>query len=74
MCIFMYREFPKLGVPFWGVPAIRTVVFWGLNWGPPILGKYRMVLRSYIRPSGAVLHIQYIYVLSSVLIVPYSVI
>ena len=31
------RGFPKLGVPFWGLPIIRTIVFWGLYWGPPIL-------------------------------------
>ena len=33
--------FPKLGVPFLGVPIIRTIVFWGLYWGSPILGKYQ---------------------------------
>ena len=27
---------PKLGVPFLGVPIIRTIVFWGLCWDPPI--------------------------------------
>ena len=30
--------FPKLGV--WGVPIIRSIVFWGLYWGPAILGNY----------------------------------
>ena len=25
--------FPKLGVPFWGVLIIMTIVFWGLYWG-----------------------------------------
>ena len=25
-----------------GVPGIRTIVFWGLYWGPPILGNYQM--------------------------------
>ena len=24
-----FRGFPKLGVPFWGVPVIRAIVFWG---------------------------------------------
>ena len=37
-----YGGFPKLGVPFLGVPIIRIIVFWGLNWGPLILGKYHM--------------------------------
>ena len=31
---------PKLGVPFWGVPVIRTLVFWDSCWGPCILGNY----------------------------------
>ena len=31
--------FPKWG-PVWGVPIIEIVVFWGLWWGPPILGNY----------------------------------
>ena len=26
-----YGDFPKLGVPFLGVPIIRTIVFWGLS-------------------------------------------
>ena len=26
-----YAGFPKLGVPFWGVPIIRIIVFWGLD-------------------------------------------
>ena len=36
-----YGDFPKLGVPF-GVPIIRTIVFWGLYWGPLILGNYHI--------------------------------
>ena len=27
---------------FLGVPIIRTIVFWGLYWGSPILGNYHM--------------------------------
>ena len=34
------RVFPKLEVPFLGVPIIRIVVCWGLDWGPPILGNF----------------------------------
>ena len=34
--------FPKIGGTFLGVPAIRTIVFWGLYWGPLILGNYHM--------------------------------
>ena len=30
-----YRGFPKLGVPFWGVPIIRTRVFGGSILGSP---------------------------------------
>ena len=31
---------------FLGVPIIRTVVFWGLFWGPPFLGNYHMYLEG----------------------------
>ena len=34
--------FPKIRGTFLGVPIIRTVVFWGLYWGPPILGNYHI--------------------------------
>ena len=27
-----------------GVPIIRIIVFWGLYWGPPILGNYQIKL------------------------------
>ena len=30
---------PKIRGSFLGVPIIRTMVFWGLYWGPPILGN-----------------------------------
>ena len=26
-----------------GVPIIRTIVFWGLYWGPPSLGNYHVL-------------------------------
>ena len=48
-CIFLYCRmihhvggFPKLGVPVWGVPVIRSFVFGGLYWGTPILGNYHV--------------------------------
>ena len=28
---------------FLGVPIIRTIVFWGLYWGPPNLGNYQII-------------------------------
>ena len=37
-----HGDFPKLGVPCLGVPLIRTIVYWGLYWGPLILGSYHM--------------------------------
>ena len=42
------RGFPKIRGTFLGVPKIRTLVFWGLYWGPPMLGKllYAEVLGS----------------------------
>ena len=30
---------PKIRGTLLGVPKIRTIVFWGLYWGPPILGN-----------------------------------
>ena len=38
----VYEDFLKLGVPFLGVPIIRTLVFWGLYWGSPNLGIYHI--------------------------------
>ena len=33
-------EFPKIRGTLLGVPITRTIVFWGLYWGPLILGNY----------------------------------
>ena len=38
--------FPKLGVPFWVIHIIRTIVYWGLYWGTLILGNYRICAAS----------------------------
>ena len=38
-------RFPKIKGTILGVPIIRNIVFWGLYWGPLILGNYQMVLR-----------------------------
>ena len=40
---FCIWEFPKIGGTLLGVPIIRTIVFWGLYWGPLILGNYHML-------------------------------
>ena len=37
--------FPKIRGTILGVPIIRTIVFWGLYWGPLILGNYQMEFR-----------------------------
>ena len=37
-----FGSFPKLGVPFLGVPIIGIIIFWGLYWGPFILGNYHL--------------------------------
>ena len=34
--------FPNIRGTFLGVPIIRTTVYWGLHWGPPILGNYHL--------------------------------
>ena len=43
-------EFPKIRGTFLGVPITRTIVtivFWGLYWGPLILGNYHMVAQAH---------------------------
>ena len=32
-----------------GGPIMRTIVFWGLDWGPLILGNYHVVT---VAPTG----------------------
>ena len=32
--------FPKIGGTSLGFPRIRTIAYWGLHRGPPILGNY----------------------------------
>ena len=39
---FSKSGFPKIRGTILGVPIIRTIVFWGLYWGPPILGNYQI--------------------------------
>ena len=41
--------FPKIRGTFLGVPIIRIriIVYWGLYWGPLILGNYQMARRVY---------------------------
>ena len=34
-----------------GVPVIRTIVFWGLCWGPLILGNYHIPLILFLCPN-----------------------
>ena len=36
--------FPKVRGTILGVPVIRTIVFWGLDWGRFILGNYQISL------------------------------
>ena len=55
----IFLELPILK-PIWGVPKIRgtflgaliirTIVYWGLYWGPLILGNYHIALSHYIVP------------------------
>ena len=42
-------QVPKLRGPFWGVPAIRLIVFLDYIGVPPILGNYQMV--SEVQPE-----------------------
>ena len=38
--------FPKIRGTILGGPTIRTIVFWGLEWGTPILGNYHIASRG----------------------------
>ena len=47
--LFLQSEkwgFPKIRGTILGVPIIGTIVFWGLYWGPLILGNYQ-ILQSF---------------------------
>ena len=35
--------FPKIRGTFFGVPIIRITIFWGLYWGPFLLGNYHLL-------------------------------
>ena len=35
-------KFTKIRGTFLGVPIVRTIVYWGLYWGPLILGNYHI--------------------------------
>ena len=46
LAVLLIRDqwgFPKIRGTILGVPIIRTVVYWGLYWGPLILGNYQVV-------------------------------
>ena len=42
--------FRKSGGTFLGVPIMRIRVFWGLYWGPPILGSFHIASRPSLLP------------------------
>ena len=42
--------FPKIGGTLLGVPIIRILVFWGLHWGPLILGNYQVSFFRILSP------------------------
>ena len=46
--IYIYGDFPKLWVPLLGVPIMRTIVFWGLYWGP-LFWETTIYIYMYIR-------------------------
>ena len=45
--------FPKIRGTLLGVPIIRTIVFWGLYWGPPYFGKLPYHFGGYSTESFA---------------------
>ena len=45
----MIWGFPKIRVTFLGVPIIKSRVFGGLYWVPPILGNYHLCWKCVLR-------------------------
>ena len=43
--------FPKIRGTFLGVTIIRTIVFWGLCWGPLILGELPYLAIIHLNPK-----------------------
>ena len=41
--------FPKIRGTNSGVPIIRIIIYWGLYWGPLILGNYHVYLGLRVR-------------------------
>ena len=50
--------FPKIRGTLLGVPIRRTIVFWGLYWGPLILGNYHLPSFKIARASSMSLEAQ----------------
>ena len=48
------RGFPKIRGTMLGVPIIRIIVYWGLYWGPLILGNYHKDFARGSQPCGRV--------------------
>ena len=51
----------EVGGTSWGIPILRimTIVFWGLYWSPPVLGKNHMSSKlsdPSCRDSGTKIH------------------
>ena len=49
---YSYRAFPKLGVPFSGVPMIKIKEYWVVYWVPFILGNYKKRLKISKHPEA----------------------
>ena len=49
VCIYIYGGFLKIRGTILGVSIIRIVVYWGLYWGPLILGNYHIYRHRYMR-------------------------
>ena len=39
--------FPKIRGTILRVPIIRTIIYWGLYWGRPILGNYHLIKQEF---------------------------
>ena len=44
-------EIPKNRGTFLGVPILRAIVFWGVYWGPLILGEHHLGIQGLLKGS-----------------------
>ena len=47
----IFGEIPKNRGTFLGVPILRAIVFWGVYWGPLVLGEHHLGIQGLLKGS-----------------------